>query len=69
MVFPDRQKKPIRFLPGWTTQIMFSFIIILAKPPLTHVVIFWLIMCKLLVCLLCSVCWKSTEMGLVTFHK
>ena len=39
MVVPDRQKKPIRFLSGWTSQIMFSFIIILAKPPLTHVII------------------------------
>ena len=25
MVFPDRQKKPIRFLPGWTTQIVTGF--------------------------------------------
>ena len=58
MVFPDRQKK--RSLSGffqglsWAghPKFKFSFIIILAKPPLTHIVIFWLIMCKLLVWLL-----------------
>ena len=66
MVFPDRQKKPIRFFPvavlGWTLQ-NFSLLLFRLSPhsPTLYSLEIFLVDYVQIVCIvvMCSVCWKS----------